>query len=109
MPCRVVLHRLSLARRKSSHPSAQVSAHAAMSRVRRSMPALIRSLRRALAAQRGACFLDLNMPALAIGSLTEATGLIESGAPGRVRDLAHYRIRIALAHLAAGSPGEAVD
>lgn len=49
------------------------------------------------------------MPAAAIGSLTEATGLIKSGAPGRVRDLAHYRIRLALAHLAAGNPGEAAD
>ena len=62
-----------------------------------------------LAAQRGACFLDLRMPVAAVAALTDAIAFIESVAPGRVRDLAHYSIRLALAHLAAGSPEQAVD
>ena len=62
-----------------------------------------------LAAQRGTCFLDLKMPQAAIGPLTEAISLIGSGAPGRVRDLAHYSTRIALAHLRAGNLDEAVS
>ena len=61
-----------------------------------------------LAAQRGACFLDLGMSSDAIRSLTEAIGLIESSAPGRVRDLAHYEIRVALAHLRGGDAEAAV-
>jgi|HubBroStandDraft_1064217.scaffolds.fasta_scaffold04186_9 hypothetical protein len=39
----------------------------------------------------------------------EAITLIESVAPGRVRDLAHYSIRLALAHLTAGSAEQAVE
>jgi transcriptional regulator with XRE-family HTH domain len=62
-----------------------------------------------LAAQRGACFLDLKMPVAAVAALTDAIAFIASVAPGRVRDLAHYSIRLALAHLAAGSPEQAVD
>lgn len=62
-----------------------------------------------LAAQRGACFLDLKMPKAAIGPLAEAISLIGSGAPGRVRDLAHYSTRMALAHLRSGNLDEAVS
>jgi len=62
-----------------------------------------------LAAQRGACLLDLEMPMAAIGPLNEAISLIESSAPDRVRDLAHYSIRAALAHLRAGNLDEAVS
>ncbi|HEV2373542.1 MAG TPA: hypothetical protein VGS19_15385 [Streptosporangiaceae bacterium] len=55
-----------------------------------------------LAAQRGACFLDLGMPAQAATAVSEAIGLLTGSAPHRVRDLAHYKTRLALAHLAAG-------
>lgn len=55
-----------------------------------------------LAAQRGACFLDLNDPERAIDALTEAIRLLLAAAPGRSRDLAHYRIRLAKAYLLRG-------
>jgi tetratricopeptide (TPR) repeat protein len=53
-----------------------------------------------LAAQEGACYLDLGMIGEGIESLTTAIGLIEARTPRRIRDRAHYLSRLAKCHLA---------
>jgi hypothetical protein len=53
-----------------------------------------------LAAQEGACYLDLGMIGEGIGSLTTAIGLIEVRTPRRIRDRVHYLSRLAKCHLA---------
>jgi tetratricopeptide (TPR) repeat protein len=53
-----------------------------------------------LAAQEGACYLDLGMTGESIESLTTAIGLIEARTPRRIRDRVHYLSRLAKCHLA---------
>ena len=53
-----------------------------------------------LAAQEGACYLDLGMIREGIESLTTAIGLIEARTPRRIRDRVHYLSRLAKCHLA---------
>jgi hypothetical protein len=53
-----------------------------------------------LAAQEGACYLDLGMTRESIESLTTAIGLIEARTPRRIRDRVHYLSRVAKCHLA---------
>jgi tetratricopeptide (TPR) repeat protein len=53
-----------------------------------------------LAAQEGACYLDLGMIREGIESLTTAIRLIESRTPRRIRDRVHYLSRLAKCHLA---------
>jgi hypothetical protein len=53
-----------------------------------------------LAAQEGACYLDLGMTKEGIESLTTAIGLIEVRTPRRIRDRVHYLSRLAKCHLA---------
>jgi tetratricopeptide (TPR) repeat protein len=53
-----------------------------------------------LAAQEGACYLDLGMIGEGIESLTTAIGLIEARTPRRIRDRVHYLSRLAKCHLA---------
>jgi len=53
-----------------------------------------------LAAQKGACYLDLGMTREGIESLTTAIGLIEARTPRRLRDRVHYLSRLAKCHLA---------
>jgi tetratricopeptide (TPR) repeat protein len=48
-----------------------------------------------LAAQEGACYLDLGMTRESIESLTTAIGLIEARTPRRIRDRVHYLSRLA--------------
>lgn len=62
-----------------------------------------------LAAQRGACFLDLQQPHLAQQALTEAIHLIETSASDRLRDLVHYKIRLARAHTQQGELEQAAS
>lgn len=60
-----------------------------------------------IAAQRGACLLDLEMPEDAIDALKRAIALLETAAPDHHRDLAHYKTRLASAHLLQGEPEQA--
>lgn len=60
-----------------------------------------------VAAQEGACYLDLGMTEAAAASLTEAIGLLEQRAPHRVRDRVHYLSRLAKTHLKAGDVDQA--
>jgi transcriptional regulator with XRE-family HTH domain len=60
-----------------------------------------------LAAQRGACFLDLGMSDEAIAALQEALELVRTTSPDHHRDLAHYKTRLASAYLLKSEPGEA--
>ncbi|WP_433463212.1 hypothetical protein [Spirillospora sp. CA-128828] len=65
-----------------------------------------------LAAQRGACLLDLSIqdllgPDEAITALTDAVNLAEATAPDHARDLAHYKTRLAAAHLVQDEPEQA--
>lgn len=53
-----------------------------------------------LAAQEGACFLELGMIAEATRALTEAIRLLRDLAPQRVRDRVHYLTRLATCQLA---------
>ena len=53
-----------------------------------------------LAAQKGACYLDLGMTREGIESLTTAIDLIEARTPRRIRDRVHYLSRLAKCHLA---------
>jgi hypothetical protein len=53
-----------------------------------------------LAAQEGACYLDLGMTREGIESLTTAIGLLEARTPRRIRDRVHYLSRLAKCHLA---------
>lgn len=52
-----------------------------------------------LVAQRGACFLDLGDFQQASDATEEAISLLQSKAPNRTRDLAHYKIRLASVHI----------
>lgn len=52
-----------------------------------------------VAAQEGACFLDLEMSQKAVTSLTSAIGLFSIHAPNRVRDRVHYLSRLAKCYL----------
>ncbi|MER6626783.1 helix-turn-helix transcriptional regulator [Streptomyces sp. NPDC000987] len=55
-----------------------------------------------IAAQRGACYLDLGMTEEAVGALTEALALLGTNAPNRARDRVHYMSRLAKCHLLDG-------
>lgn len=48
-----------------------------------------------VAAQRGACYLDLGMTEEAVGALNEALKLLDTHAPHRTRDRVHYMTRLA--------------
>jgi len=52
-----------------------------------------------LAAQRGACYLDLGRADEAISELSQAIDLLQTTTPDHMRDLAHYKIRLASACL----------
>ncbi|GAA4396156.1 hypothetical protein GCM10023088_78430 [Actinomadura verrucosospora] len=65
-----------------------------------------------IAAQRGACLLDLALqrmlsPAEAVAALTEAVHLAETTTPDHARDIAHYKTRLATAHLLQDEPEQA--
>ncbi|MBB1244989.1 hypothetical protein GL263_15640 [Streptomyces durbertensis] len=60
-----------------------------------------------LAAQEGACFLDLGKTKKALTSLTSAIGLLSIQAPNRVRDRVHYLSRLAKCYLLDGEVEEA--
>jgi transcriptional regulator with XRE-family HTH domain len=55
-----------------------------------------------VAAQRGACYLDLGMADEAAEALTEAIDLLGTHAPNRARDRVHYLSRLAKCHLLDG-------
>lgn len=52
-----------------------------------------------VAAQEGACYLDLRMPTEASAALTRALDLLAQKAPHRIRDRVHYLVRLARAYL----------
>lgn len=52
-----------------------------------------------VAAQEGACYLDLGMTAEAADALTQALDLLETHAPHRIRDRVHYLSRLAKCYL----------
>ncbi|MFI0454279.1 hypothetical protein [Actinomadura sp. 6N118] len=65
-----------------------------------------------IAAQRGACLLDLSLkellpPVEAVDALTDAVALAEATSPDHARDLAHYKTRLATAHLLQDEPEQA--
>lgn len=62
-----------------------------------------------IAAQRGACYLDLKRPDDAIAALTDAIELVHATAPDHIRDLAHYKTRLATAYLLRDEPEQAVS
>ncbi|ROO87446.1 hypothetical protein EDD29_5054 [Actinocorallia herbida] len=62
-----------------------------------------------MTAQQGACHLDLGDAASAITATTEAIRLIETRHPHHVRDLAHYKIRLATAYARSGEPEHAAE
>lgn len=55
-----------------------------------------------VAAQRGACYLDLGMTDEAADALTEALGLLGTHAPNRARDRVHYLSRLAKCYVLDG-------
>lgn len=55
-----------------------------------------------VAAQRGACYLDLGMTDEAVDALTEALKLLGTHAPNRARDRVHYLSRLAKCYLLDG-------
>ncbi|MGH2598935.1 MAG: hypothetical protein ACRDJ9_06055 [Dehalococcoidia bacterium] len=55
-----------------------------------------------VAAQEGACYLDLGMTSEASAALTRAVDLLKARAPRRVRDHVHYLSRLAKCHLLDG-------
>ncbi|MEU6402842.1 helix-turn-helix domain-containing protein [Streptomyces sp. NPDC046985] len=55
-----------------------------------------------VAAQRGACYLDLGMTDEAITALSEALDLLSTSAPNRARDRVHYLSRLAKCYLLDG-------
>ncbi|WP_234313856.1 helix-turn-helix transcriptional regulator [Streptomyces sp. NBRC 109706] len=60
-----------------------------------------------VAAQEGACYLDLGMTQHAVTSLTSAIGLLSIHAPNRVRDRVHYLSRLAKCYTLDGEIEEA--
>ncbi|AEM83383.1 helix-turn-helix domain protein [Streptomyces violaceusniger Tu 4113] len=60
-----------------------------------------------VAAQEGACYLDLGMSQKAVTSLTSAIGLLSIHAPNRVRDRVHYLSRLAKCYLLDGEVEQA--
>ncbi|MEU5435565.1 XRE family transcriptional regulator [Streptomyces sp. NPDC020719] len=60
-----------------------------------------------VAAQEGACFLELGMSKEAVMSLTSAIGLLGIHAPNRVRDQVHYLSRLAKCYLLDGEVEQA--
>jgi tetratricopeptide (TPR) repeat protein len=52
-----------------------------------------------VAAQEGACYLDLGMTAQAADALTQALDFLETHAPHRIRDRVHYLSRLAKCYL----------
>ncbi|MGI5204704.1 hypothetical protein ACQEU6_24370 [Spirillospora sp. CA-108201] len=65
-----------------------------------------------IAAQRGACLLDLALqallsPAEAVAALTDALHLAETFTPDHARDIAHYKTRLATGHLLQDEPEQA--
>jgi tetratricopeptide (TPR) repeat protein len=62
---------------------------------------------REIAAQKGACYLDLGMPGEAITALTEALRLLDRHTPTHARDRVHYLSRLAKCHLLAGDLDQA--
>ncbi|OLT34370.1 hypothetical protein BJF79_07315 [Actinomadura sp. CNU-125] len=62
-----------------------------------------------IAAQRGACLLDLGLYEEAVEEIQRTIALLETAAPDHLRDLAHYKTRLASAHLRQGEPGQAAE
>lgn len=62
-----------------------------------------------VAAQLGACYLDLGMTAEASQALTRALSLLRAQAPQRVRDRVHYLVRLAKCHLLDGDIEQACE
>ncbi len=67
-----------------------------------------------IAAQRGACLLDLSKarPAMAdqaVECLQDVVTRVEAATPDHQRDLAHYQTRLASAHLLQGEPAQAAQ
>ncbi|MFE7134022.1 XRE family transcriptional regulator [Streptomyces sp. NPDC057638] len=62
-----------------------------------------------VAAQRGACYLDLGMTDEAITALSEAIELLGTQAPNRNRDRVHYLSRLAKCHLLDGEVERACE
>ncbi|MEV7387932.1 hypothetical protein [Streptomyces sp. NPDC091215] len=60
-----------------------------------------------VAAQRGACYLDMGMTEEATGALTEALARLGTNAPNRARDRVHYMSRLAKCHLLDGEVEQA--
>ncbi len=60
-----------------------------------------------IAAQEGACYLDLGLTSKAVKSLTSAIGLLSIHSPNRVRDRVHYLSRLAKCYLLDGEVEEA--
>ena len=59
-----------------------------------------------IAAQRGACLLDLGLHEEAVEEIQRTIALLETAVPDHLRDLAHYKTRLASAHLRHGKPGQ---
>jgi transcriptional regulator with XRE-family HTH domain len=62
---------------------------------------------REVAAQRGACYLDLGQYQQAVAALTEALQLLDQRTPTQARDRVHYLSRLAKCHLLAGDLDQA--
>jgi transcriptional regulator with XRE-family HTH domain len=62
-----------------------------------------------VAAQKGACYLDLGMTAEASAALTRALDLLKTQAPHRVRDRVHYISRLAKCYLLDGEVEQACE
>ncbi|MGH3796480.1 MAG: helix-turn-helix domain-containing protein [Pseudonocardiaceae bacterium] len=62
-----------------------------------------------VAAQEGACYLDLSMPAEACAAIMRALDLLGQKAPHRVRDRVHYLVRLARCYLVQGEVEHACE
>ncbi|MFI0350940.1 hypothetical protein [Actinomadura sp. 9N407] len=62
-----------------------------------------------IAAQRGACLLDLQLGGPAVDALRMAIALAQTRTPDHHRDLAHYKTRLAAAHVLQGEPEQAAS
>jgi tetratricopeptide (TPR) repeat protein len=60
-----------------------------------------------VAAQEGACYLNLDMPTEGCAALTKALDLLAEKAPHRVRDRVHYLVRLARCYLLQGGVEQA--
>lgn len=62
-----------------------------------------------VAAQEGACYLDLGMTSQACVAMTRALDLLAQKAPHRVRDQVHYLVRLARCYLLQGEVERACE